>query len=84
MRVLYVWFTAIICMGIVTLGWYICNDVVLSIVNNALADATGKGLSLVILIEYVAAWWGPFFDIIILLWAIVNSQEVDPTSAIFR
>lgn len=65
-------------MFIITVGWYICNGVVMSIVAQALGDATGDALSLVTLIEYVAAWWGPLFDIIVLLWAIINSQETDP------
>ena len=78
MRVLYVWFTAILVIFVLTLSWYICNDIVVSIAANALADVTGSALSLTILVEYVAAWWGPLFDLIVLAWAIINSQEDDP------
>jgi hypothetical protein len=79
-----VWFTAIISMAIVTLGWYIGNGVVLTIAYEALGDVTGQAFSLLTLIEFVAAWWGPICDLLILLWAIINSQEIDPTSVLYR
>jgi len=83
MRVLMVWFTAIVSIFIITLGWYIGNGVVVMIAYQAMGDLTGKAFSLLTLIEYVAAWWGPILDIIVLLWAIWNSQEIDP-NVIFR
>jgi len=82
MRVLMVWFTAIVSVFVTTLGWYICNGVVITIAHQALADVTGQAFSLLTLLEYVAAWWGPIFDFIIILWAIINSQEIDPNSRI--
>jgi hypothetical protein len=78
MRVLFVWFTAVISLFVITIGWYICNGVVVTIAHQALADVTGQALALTILLEYVAAWWGPLFDVIILFWAIMSSQEIDP------
>ena len=84
MRVLFVWFTALVCIFIITVGWYIGNDVVITIASQAMGDITGQGFSLLTLVEYVAAWWGPIFDIIVLLWAILNSQEIDPNSRIYR
>ena len=83
MRVLFVWFTAIVCLFIITIGWYICNGVVLTIAYQAMGDLTGQAFSLLTLVEFVAAWWGPIFDVIVLLWAIINSQEIDPNSRIF-
>ena len=83
MRVLYVWFTAILVIFILTLSWYICNDIVISIASSALSDVTGQALSLTILVEYVAAWWGPILDLIVLAWAVINSQEIDPNSRIY-
>lgn len=83
MRVLFVWVTAIISLFVITLGWYIGNGIVVTIAHEALSDATGSALSILTLLEYVAAWWGPVLDVIILLWAIYNSQEIDPNS-VFR
>ena len=83
MRVLFVWFTAIVSVFVVTLGWYIANSVMVSISSQALTDLTGSGLSTLILLQYVSAWWGPIFDVVIILWAIINSQEVDPNSRIY-
>jgi hypothetical protein len=83
MRVLMVWFTAIVSVFITTLGWYIGNGVVITIAHQALADVTGSALAAVQLLEFVAAWWGPIFDVIIILWAILNSQEIDPNSRIY-
>ena len=79
MRVLWVWFTALTSIFIITVGWYIGNGVVMTIAYQAAGDLTGKAFSLLTLLEYVAAWWGPLLDIIVLLWAIINSQEIDPS-----
>jgi len=54
-----------------------------TISSQALTDLTGAGLSTLILLQYVSAWWGPIFDVVIILWAIINSQEVDPNSRIY-
>jgi len=84
MRVLFVWFTAIVCLFIITIGWYICNGIVMTIAYQAMGDLTGQAFSALTLVEFVAAWWGPIFDFIVILWAILNSQEIDPMSRIFR
>ena len=84
MRVLWVWFTALVSMFIITVGWYIGNGVVVTIASQAANDLTGQAFSLLTLLEYVAAWWGPVLDVIVLLWAIINSQEIDPNSLIYR
>ena len=78
MRVLWVWFTAIISVFTITVGWYVGNGVVVTIAHQALAGVTGSAYSTLTLLEYVAAWWGPILDFVIILWAIINSQEVDP------
>lgn len=83
MRVLWVWFTAIIGVFIITIGWYIGNAVVITIAHQATSGFTGSAASTVGLLEFVAAWWGPILDIIVILWAIINSQEIDPTSRIY-
>lgn len=83
MRVLYVWFTAIIVMLIITVGWNVSAGVVTSITNQALGDLSGQGFNVLVMLQYVAAWWGPLLDIVVLLWAFINSQEVDPNSRIF-
>lgn len=78
MRVLNVWVTAVIVIAILTICWYVSMDIVVTITHAALSDVTGQALSITVLINYVAAWWGPIFDVFVLLWAIINSQEVDP------
>jgi hypothetical protein len=80
MRVLWVWFTAIISVFIITIGWYIGNGVVITIAHQALGDLTGQAFSTLTLLEYVAAWWGPILDLVVIVWAIINSQEIDPNS----
>ena len=80
MRVLWVWFTAIVSVFVVTLGWYISNGVIITIAYQAAGDLSAQGFGLLTLLEYVNAWWGPVFDVIIILWAIINSQEIDPNS----
>jgi hypothetical protein len=82
-RVLFVWVTCLAAMATVTLGWLIGSSIVTSIASSAMGDLTGSPYSLLKLVEFVAAWWGPIFDVIILLWAIINSQEVDPNSRFF-
>jgi len=62
------------------MGWYIGNGIVITIAYQALSDVTGQAQALVILLQYVAAWWGPLLDVIVLLWAITHSQEVDPSA----
>jgi hypothetical protein len=84
MRVLWVWFTAITSIFIITLGWYIGNDVIIAIASQACGGFTGQAFSLVTLLEYVAAWWGPILDLIVVFWAIINSQEIDPNSVLYR
>ena len=79
MRVLYVWFTAITVSFILILSWLVANTVMVSIASQALADVTGSALALVTLLEFIVAWWGPIFVVIVILWAIINSQETDPT-----
>ena len=80
MRILYVWLSCIASCFVITLGWYISLGVVTAIVQGSLGDVTGKALSLTGLVEYVAIAWGPLFDIVVILWAIVSSQSIDPTS----
>jgi hypothetical protein len=83
MRVLFVWFTALVAVFIITIGWYIGNGVVIAIAYQATSDFTGSAFSAVQLLEFVAAWWGPVLDVIVILWAILNSQEIDPNSRIY-
>lgn len=84
MRLLMVWVTAIISCFLITAFWIIGNDMVLAIVNGALPDASGEALSLVKLIEYFAAWWGPILDGAVILWAIISSEPEEIYSAIYR
>ena len=83
MRVLMVWFTAIVAVFIISISWYISNGVVITIASQTMGDLTTQAFSVLTLLEYTAAWWGPLFDIIVILWAIINSQEIDPNSRIY-
>lgn len=80
MRILFVWLTCVAIMFTVTVGWYISQELVVQIAHQCLSDVTGQGLALLTLIEYANIIWGPLFDILILLWAIVSSQATDPVS----
>lgn len=44
----------------------------------------GSGFSIASLVMFVAAWWGPIFDVIVVIWAVVSSQAEDAVSAIYR
>ena len=79
-RIVKVWISAVAACGIITLGWYISLDIVTTIVQTALGDATGKALSLTSLIEYVAIARGPLFDVVVIIWAVVASQDFDVIS----
>lgn len=83
MRMLFVWVTAIISCAIVTIFWLVSNNIVLAIANGALQNPTGQSFSLVTIIEYIAAWWGPIFDVVIIFWAIINSEEIE-ISSVYR
>jgi hypothetical protein len=80
LKIVFVWLTCVSSCFVITIGWYINLGIVTSIVQQMLGDLTGKALSLTSLVEYVAIAWGPLFDILIILWAIISSQSTDPTS----
>lgn len=80
MQKLYVWLTAIILLTSITIGWYLCNAVVLQISSNSLSGVTGEAFGLVSLIQFCCAWWGPIFDGIVILWAIMWSHASEPSS----
>jgi hypothetical protein len=83
MRILFIWLTVISLCGFVTLGWYLSQIIVLSIVHQLFANATGETAVLLSLLEYVVAWWGVIFDIVIILWGIIASQAQDTESVIY-
>ncbi len=84
MRILFVWLTCISLCGMVTLGWYLSQVIILSIAHGLFSSPTGNTLALLTLIEYVNAWWGPIFCIVIVVWAIVSSQARDVESEVYR
>lgn len=85
MRILMVWIVALVLMATITIGWYISNTVVNQIAsgNMDLIGTSGKGFSLLKLIEYVNIAWGPILDLLVLLWAISSSAARDVTSEIY-
>lgn len=79
-----VWLTAVALIFSITVGWYISQDLVLSIAHSTLGDVTGRAAQTVSLIEFLNIIWGPLFDILVILWAIVSSQANDPQSVMYR
>lgn len=81
MRILWVWVVAIILMSSVSFGWYVSLPVVFGI-SEGLAGVglSGTAQGIVTVIQYVTIWWGPIMILFILLWALISSQRVDPTS----
>jgi hypothetical protein len=82
MKVLFVWVTAVVSCAIVTIFWLVGNSVVLAIVDGALSGVSGQASSLVTIIEYIAVWWGPIFDVVLILWAIINSEPEEVYSVL--
>lgn len=80
MRILFVWLTTVSVVFVITVGWYIGLELTVKITEGFLGSVTGQALSLTGLIGYAAILWGPLFDIIVIAWAIVNSQAIDPIS----
>jgi hypothetical protein len=78
-----VWLTAVALCFAINFGWYISQDLVLTLAQGALGEVTGQGLNLLNLIEFLNIIWGPLFDILVILWAIVSSQARDPTSVYY-
>jgi hypothetical protein len=85
MQILYVWITALVLCLSITIGWYISQDLVNQIAssNMDLIGTSGRGFNLLKLIEYVNIAWGPVFDFLVILWAIVNSARRDITSEVY-
>lgn len=85
MQILYVWITALVLCLSITIGWYISQDLVNQIAssNMDLIGTSGRGFNLLKLIEYVNIAWGPVFDCLVILWAIVNSARRDITSEVY-
>jgi hypothetical protein len=84
MRLLYVWVTAIVSCALVTIFWLIGNDIVLAIVNSAIGEPTGQAYSLITILEYFATWWGPVFDVVIIFWAVMSSEQEEISSVLYR
>jgi hypothetical protein len=80
MKILFVWITAVTLCFSITVGWYISQGIVVQIAHGALAGVTGSAASLVSLIEFANIIWGPLFDVLVILWAIVSSQGDDNIS----
>lgn len=78
MRVFWVWMKALAAIFMLSLGWYIMCVVCTNFASNALSDVTGQAFNMVSLLEFVVAWWGPIMDGLIIVLAILNSQEFDP------
>jgi hypothetical protein len=83
-RIMFVWLTCVSLCGMVTLGWYLSQTIILSIATALFTAPTGNALSLLTMIEYVNIWWGPIFDIVIVIWAIVSSQAQDTESVVYQ
>jgi len=81
MRILSIWITALILMVAISLGWYISLPVVFGMTGGiGQLSLSSPANNIRVLAQYVTVWWGPLLILFILLWAIISSQKVDPTS----
>ncbi len=80
MRILMVWLTCVVLLFVITISWYISQGIVVPIAHSFLGDVEGQALSTAQLVEYASIIWGPLFDGLVVLWAIVSSQAEDNVS----
>jgi hypothetical protein len=81
MKILFVWITATILCLTITTAWYVGNFMVVSIAHSFATLITGgQGGQLVGLIEFMMSIWGPLFDLMVLVWALVSSGRVTTES----
>lgn len=81
MRVIWVWMVALTLLFTVTLGWYLLLPVSFALSSSIEEQiSVNPALNTLRIIEFVSIVWGPFWDILIVLWAWMQSQRIDPTS----
>jgi len=80
-RVIWVWIVAFTLLFTVTLGWYILLPVSFALSSTIEEQISlNAALNALRIIEFVSIAWGPFWDILIIMWAYMESQRIDPTS----
>jgi Ni,Fe-hydrogenase I cytochrome b subunit len=85
MRILYVWLTALSLMTFVSIGWYVSMPIVYGVANALRPSITmGSGPAIVGFVIIANISWGPIFDVVLLLWALISSQQKDVESEIYR
>jgi hypothetical protein len=80
----FVWITCIVLCSTITISWYIGLTLISSL-GMVIAGQLGSGQDLQVaqLVQYVSIAWGPLFDIIVVIWAIVSSQARDIQSEMY-
>lgn len=83
MRIVYVWLFAFTLLFMISVGWWVSLPIIAGISNGLKPRITDPtALNIAIAVEYVSYVWGPLFDVFILLWAIMNSQQRDVESEV--
>lgn len=83
MRMLFVIITGVSLLFIITVGWYIGMAVGVSLIAVIFPVVEAEGQSVATLINYALILWGPFFDILVVLWMIASAQANDVESSIY-
>jgi hypothetical protein len=79
-----VWIMALSLIFIVGVSWYISLPIVVGLGRVANSTVTLQAARNPIqAIEYAGYIWGPLFIVVILVWAIINSQRIDPESVVY-
>ena len=84
MRILFVWFTALVLFTFITFSWYLSQPIVIGVaraLEPEITNPSAQGIATII--EFVSYVWGPIFDVIILGWAIISSQRRDVESELY-
>ena len=73
-------------MFIITTAWYLGLTIITGITQNLLLslEEGSQGQSLVYLIQYANIFWGPIFDVLVIIWMIASAQARDVESEYYR
>ena len=82
MRIVAVWFVAVVLIFTVALGWWLSMPIVFGI-SRSLNVTSPEGQNAVLAVEYGNIAWGPVMIIFILLWALISSSKYDRESVIY-
>lgn len=82
MRLVKVWFYAIFFMAVVTAAWWLTMPIILTI-SSAFEFTIHEAQLVVQMVSFASTIWGPLLDVVIVSWALLNSQKRDVESELF-